>query len=186
MPSWQDEDYYSLLGLSREATDDEIRAAFRQQVKRHHPDFFPANTPAKLDAEERFKRIKIAQDILLDPVTRSQYNASLTPVQDRLWQWTGYDFGLSENDRPIPHPSEPEEEAPPVHFTQAEIDPHDAQTASRRRAAAMYISQGNRYYAQKEYDRALAAFRNALLLDPNSPVPNSLMVYLRRLYYNVD
>jgi DnaJ-class molecular chaperone len=65
------EDLYEILGVSRRATDDEIRKAFRKLAKASHPDVNPGNATAA----ERFKKITAANDILSDPDKRRQYDA---------------------------------------------------------------------------------------------------------------
>jgi len=65
------ENLYDILGVSRRASDDEIRRAFRKLAKELHPDVNPGN-PA---ASERFKRVAAANDILGDPVKRRQYDS---------------------------------------------------------------------------------------------------------------
>lgn len=64
------EDLYDILGVSRRATEDEIRSAFRKLAKANHPDVNPGN----LAAAERFKKITAANDILSDPEKRRQYD----------------------------------------------------------------------------------------------------------------
>jgi len=65
------EDLYDILGVSRGATEDEIRSAFRKAAKANHPDVNPNNA----GAAERFKKITAANDILSDPEKRRQYDA---------------------------------------------------------------------------------------------------------------
>lgn len=65
------EDLYDILGVSRGATEDEIRSAFRKLAKANHPDVNPGNS----GAAERFKKITAANDILSDPEKRRQYDA---------------------------------------------------------------------------------------------------------------
>ena len=64
-------DHYRTLGLTDKATDQEIKVAYRQLAKRYHPDVNPGN----LYAEERFKEISEAYNILSDPILRSAYDA---------------------------------------------------------------------------------------------------------------
>ena len=63
-------DPYAALGLSRDATAEQIRAAYRKLAKQHHPDLNPGNAAA----EERFKAISAAHDLLSDPETRARFD----------------------------------------------------------------------------------------------------------------
>src|SRR5262245_52057910 len=64
-------DLYSELGVSRSASADEIRKAFRKLAKQNHPDTNPGNKAA----EERFKKVSAAFDILGDADKRKKYDA---------------------------------------------------------------------------------------------------------------
>ena len=64
-------DYYESLGISREADESEIKRAYRQKAKELHPDRNPDN---KVQAEEKFKRIAEAYEILSDSQKRAQYD----------------------------------------------------------------------------------------------------------------
>lgn len=63
-------DYYNILGLSRSATDKDIKAAYRRLARQYHPDVNPGNKAA----EERFKMINEAHEILSDPDKRKKYD----------------------------------------------------------------------------------------------------------------
>ena len=63
-------DFYDVLGVGRDASQDEIKRAFRKLAFKYHPD---RNKMA--DAEERFKEISEAYAILSDPKKRQQYDA---------------------------------------------------------------------------------------------------------------
>jgi DnaJ-class molecular chaperone len=64
-------DPYQELGVSRTASADEIRKAFRKLAKENHPDTNPGDKPA----EERFKRVSAAFDIVGDPEKRKKFDA---------------------------------------------------------------------------------------------------------------
>ncbi|HUM08079.1 MAG TPA: J domain-containing protein [Acidocella sp.] len=64
------DDPYKVLGVKKEATADEIRSAYRKLAKKHHPDLNPGNKAA----EEKFKAVSQANDILSDPEKRARYD----------------------------------------------------------------------------------------------------------------
>jgi len=64
------EDPYSVLGVAKSASDDDIRRAFRKMAKECHPDLNPCNAAAA----ERFKKLTAANDILSDPQKRQSYD----------------------------------------------------------------------------------------------------------------
>ncbi len=65
-------DYYEILGVSREASVDDIKRAYRKLVMQYHPDRVPSEK--KKEAEEKFKEISEAYAVLSDPKKRSLYD----------------------------------------------------------------------------------------------------------------
>lgn len=63
-------DYYEILSVGRNATDDELKKAYRKLAKQHHPDLNPGNA----DAEARFKEVNEAYKVLSNAQTRAQYD----------------------------------------------------------------------------------------------------------------
>jgi len=63
-------DYFQILGVSPDATEDQIRKAYRRLALQHHPDRNPGD-PA---AEERFKEVAEAYGVLIDPAKRGEYD----------------------------------------------------------------------------------------------------------------
>ena len=66
----KDSDYYKLLGVSKDANDEDIRKAYRKLALKHHPDRNPDNK----EAEEKFKEISEAYAVLSDPEKRKAYD----------------------------------------------------------------------------------------------------------------
>src|SRR2546428_8319053 len=89
-------DYYETLGVPKTATDEEIRSAFRKLARKYHPDV----AKDKKAAEEKFKEINEAYEVLGDPEKRKKYDqlgadwnrpGGFQPPPD--WQWQGQQPG---------------------------------------------------------------------------------------------
>ncbi len=82
--------YYEILGVPRTSTGDEIKRAYRQLARKFHPDLNPGNEAA----EERFKDIGEAYDVLSDVEKRSQYDRF-----GQFWKQSGFQGGNAEPKR---------------------------------------------------------------------------------------
>jgi molecular chaperone DnaJ len=68
-------DYYKILGVGKNASDEEIKKAYRKLARQYHPD----RNAGDKKAEERFKEISQANDVLSDPEKRKQYDRGSGP-----------------------------------------------------------------------------------------------------------
>src|SRR5947199_7377845 len=66
----QFQDYYEILGVPKTATEDDIKKAFRKLARKHHPDVNPGDKAA----EEQFKKINEAYEVLSDKEKRAKYD----------------------------------------------------------------------------------------------------------------
>ncbi len=85
--TWSLKDYYRILGVDAQATEEEIKRAYRRLALQYHPD----RNPDDPRAEERFKEISEAYAVLVDPAKRREYDASgharsrQEPFAGRAW-----------------------------------------------------------------------------------------------------
>src|SRR5271169_5150222 len=70
MASMAQQDYYQALGVERGASEDEIRKAYRKLARKHHPDLNPGDKAA----EDRFKKVQEAYDVLSEPKKKQMYD----------------------------------------------------------------------------------------------------------------
>ncbi|RII43823.1 J domain-containing protein [Galactobacter valiniphilus] len=68
---WVDKDFYAVLGVSKDASEADIKKAYRKLARQNHPD----TNAGDADAERRFKDITEANSVLSDPEERQQYDA---------------------------------------------------------------------------------------------------------------
>lgn len=89
-------DHYETLGIAREATPDEVRAAYRTLAKAHHPDRVVGDAAAKAAAEARFKAVGEAYGVLKDGEARAAYDRTMAPraqrpAREEVPVWEGAD-----------------------------------------------------------------------------------------------
>ena len=77
-------DYYSILGVNKNASREEIQKAFRKLARKYHPDVNPDDKTA----EDKFKEINEANEVLSDPEKRKKYDAMVADYE-RYGRWTG-------------------------------------------------------------------------------------------------
>ena len=71
----EQKDYYEILGVSKDASDDDIKKAYRKLAMKYHPDRWTNGTEEeKKDAEQKFKEIAEANEVLSDPQKRQMYD----------------------------------------------------------------------------------------------------------------
>ena len=82
--------YYQILGISRNATENEIKQAYKALAKRYHPDVYPGDSTF---AEKRMKEINSAYETLSDPKKKSKYDSTLNgyTYQTTYTNKTSYD-----------------------------------------------------------------------------------------------
>jgi len=76
-------DYYAILGISKTATSEEIKQAFRKLARKYHPDVNPNNK----QAEAKFKEVNEAYEVLSDPDKRKKYDQF-----GQYWKQAGQGF----------------------------------------------------------------------------------------------
>src|SRR3984893_18578926 len=78
-------DYYKILGVDKNASQKDIQKAYRKLARQYHPDVNPGDKTA----EEKFKEINEANEVLSDPEKRKQYDEGGRTYQQYGGQWSG-------------------------------------------------------------------------------------------------
>lgn len=83
-------DYYDVLGVSKGATPDEIKQAYRKLAMKYHPDLNKENPK---DAEEKFKEVSEAYEVLADQEKRARYDRYGHEGVESTFRTGGFDWG---------------------------------------------------------------------------------------------
>ena len=83
-------DYYSILGVNKDADEKAIRKAYRKLARKYHPDVNPGNK----EAEDKFKEINEANEVLSDPEKRKKYD-EMSSYYQRYGRWPGEASGAA-------------------------------------------------------------------------------------------
>ena len=84
-------DYYEVLGIQKNATDQEIKKAYRDLAKKHHPD-----VSKEADAAEKFKEVQEAYEVLIDKQKRGQYDQFGHAAFDQAQGFGGFGGGFED------------------------------------------------------------------------------------------
>jgi molecular chaperone DnaJ len=82
-------DYYEVLGLNRDASENDVKKAYRKLALQHHPD----RNPGSKEAEEKFKEATEAYEVLKDPEKRARYDRLGHAGVTGVGGFEGFDFG---------------------------------------------------------------------------------------------
>lgn len=143
-----EETYYDVLGVSRTATEEEIKSAFRKMAREFHPDKTPnASRAVQMLIEEKFKDINEAYTVLSDPVQRATYDKLLVDLSKQTQTPRPRTQARPASQTPPPQPrtqAQPAPQTPPpqpktstcpmcgLHFSYAtQIPPHDCLPRTR-------------------------------------------------------
>ncbi|MGE5235562.1 MAG: DnaJ domain-containing protein [Acidobacteriota bacterium] len=149
-------DFYAILGVDGQASEEQIRAAFRRLARERHPDRFQGR--AKREAEIEFQEITEAYNVLVDPERRSRYDQSLSQT-GRETLSNPRDVARALLAKAVGLMKEGDHTRAGEFFSQSVA--HDPQNARGRHLYAMFLAQ----HAGR-LDEALRQVDQAAKLDP--------------------
>lgn len=149
MSSTLADDLYELLGVSEEATDEEIRRSYKRLAKELHPDRFVGDPAAQVEAEERFQKVSHAYNVLKDPTQRSEYD-----FERRLARQAGLDENIEVVDAPV------------------------EETGYKREVADRKYKMGLQLQAEGDLRKAVDMVKEAIAICPNVAQYHALLAAL--------
>lgn len=165
-------DYYEILGVSRGASADEIKKAYRTLTRKYHPDANPGNA----EAEAKYKEINEANEVLSDPKKRAQYDqfGYVGDVPPTVSEGRAVSGALADRDRPLRRKTSETSSATSSEREASAADAGAPQTRTRRAAAPTLrrpsrsplkrpieeLRENSRYRASTHANTAAAAARN--------------------------
>jgi curved DNA-binding protein CbpA len=181
-------DYYEILEITKQATANEVKAAYYQLAKKYHPDRYrqPEYSDLRSQLETLFTKITQAYDTLREPASRAIYEDKMkkapksAPAVEARTPATRLSEGVrieAEPPRPVRRgstkplsqpdkasaSSQPSKEAALVDITQPPRGASPTQTAEH------YFQQGRARFDRKEYHAAVHLLREAIKLDASKP-----------------
>lgn len=171
MSDWQD--HYFILGVDRNATEHEIRGAYKFKAFTQHPDrLTEAPESIRRRAEEEFKKINIAYEILGDPEKREQYNLD----------WDNRNQSSTENATAKQSANEkprPKVDPPYIYIS-------DAEARKIKKASFVIINEGGPYNGKIDVNSSSPWIRIAdkYHLDPNDTLPYKVDIEVQGAEWN--
>jgi molecular chaperone DnaJ len=175
MSTTQTKDYYGTLGVKKDATQDEIKKAFRKLARKYHPDVNPGDKKA----EARFKEISEANDVLSDEKKRKIfdqvgfYSDSIDPAAAEAAARGGYGGGFAGGARPGGTRGGAQE----VPFDFGGFDFSDFAAAQQGRGGGASTSGGASGFGGSFRDIFSGMFQGGQKGAPRGPVPGSDVEY---------
>lgn len=153
-------DPYSVLGVAKDASEDEVKTAYRELARKYHPDNY-ADNPLKDLAAEKMKEVNEAYDQIIAQRTSASSNS----------YYTASNSGADEFPEITRLIQAAQFEQAQLLLDQVPID---------RRTARWYYLSGNVLYSRGWYDDAYSNYATACRMDPQNPEYAGAMEHMRR------
>lgn len=197
---WLNSDYYSLLGITQDSSDEQISKAYRSKAKKTHPDIFPLNSNERKKAEENFKKLLLARDTLLDKEKREEYDKERQVIQEQYINYIAVSSfniekkeetpsnkktfskvlnDLMEKTNYSPYKNEENNYVKEEDYEEEiELSDEEKKIINNYQKAKNFYDLGIKSMRYGDNKRALMYFRSAKLLDPSIKIP--IMYYWKK------